>query len=77
MQNQRMPKQISKSGMEGIRKQGLPHKRRRDEVDKGFNIMGGKTSRHWPKMIGKGDDCIGSHGRTGTVALEKEEGEEK
>jgi hypothetical protein len=40
-----MPKQISKAGIEGIRKQGLPHKRRRDEVDKGFNIMGGKNKQ--------------------------------
>jgi hypothetical protein len=58
MQNQRMPKQISKAGMEGIRKQGLPHKRRRDEVDHGLNILGGggkqalaKDHREWKKIV--------------------------
>jgi len=33
MQNQGMPKPISKVGLEGIRKRGLPRNRRRDEVE--------------------------------------------
>lgn len=63
MQNQGVPKQISNAGVEGIRKRGLPHKRRRDEVEKGYNIMGKKQAGCGQRSSGMEEDCIGSQGR--------------
>ena len=44
MQNQRMPKQIATTKMEGRRKRGGPLKRWEDEVEEDLNIMGIKKN---------------------------------
>lgn len=51
--NPKNTKIVSNAGMEGIRKRGRQRKRRRNDVEKDFNIMGEKN-RHWPKIIGNG-----------------------
>jgi hypothetical protein len=58
LQNQRMPKQITKATMERIRKRGRPHKRLRDKVEEDLTVMEVKDRetivrgrRKWRKIL--------------------------
>jgi hypothetical protein len=73
MQNQRMPKQIAVTTIEGTRKIGRPRKRWKDEVEEDLNVMGIKK-----KLASSGqgssemeEHCIASQDPQQTIALEK------
>jgi hypothetical protein len=58
MNNERMPKKIMTTKMEGTRKRGIPRKRWIDEVEEGFKFMGirnwhaaAKDRQEWRKIV--------------------------
>lgn len=73
MLNQRKSERVESFTMEGTRKTGRPHKRRRDGGRRGSKFSGTKKeARNGQRPSGMEEDCAGSRGPPQqTVALEK------